>query len=46
MELNIKIRNDGKEVSKQSVTIDDSKIDFDKMLNFILQSSQKTNEKA
>lgn len=46
MELNIKVRNDGKEVSKQSITIDDSKIDFDKMLNFILQSSQKTNKKA
>lgn len=46
MELNIKVRNDGKEVSKKSINIDDSKIDFDKLLNFILQSSQKTNKKA
>lgn len=46
MELNIKVRNDGKEVSKQSINIDDSKIDFDKMLNFILKSSQKTSKKA
>lgn len=46
MELNIKVRNGGKEVSKQSVTIDDSKIDFDKMLNFILKTSQKNDKKA
>lgn len=46
MELNIKVRNDGKEVSKQSINIDDSKIDFDKMLNFILKSSQKNSKKA
>lgn len=46
MELNIKVRNNGKEVSKKSVTIDDSKIDFDKMLNFILKSSQENSKKA
>lgn len=46
MELNIKVRNGGKEVSKKSITIDDSKIDFDKLLNFILKSSQKTSKKA
>ena len=46
MELNIKVRNDGKEVSKQSINIDDSKIDFDKMLNFILKSSQENSKKA
>lgn len=46
MELNIKVRNDGKEVSKKSINIDDSKIDFDKMLNFILKSSQENSKKA
>ena len=46
MELNIKVRSDGKEVSKKSINIDDSKIDFDKMLNFILKSSQKNSKKA
>lgn len=46
MELNIKVRNDGKEVSKKSINIDDSKIDFDKMLNFILKTSQENSKKA
>ena len=46
MELNIKVRNYGKEVSKQSIIIDDSKIDFDKMLNFILKTSQENSKKV
>lgn len=46
MELNIKVRNNGKEVSKKSINIDDSKIDFDKMLDFILKSSQENSKKV